>query len=214
MVNGGELLRKHLAPTDDQVQLLCKYMELLYEKNKVLNLISRQDIEHLEERHILHSLSIARHFDLRGATVMDVGSGGGLPGIPLAIYFPTARFTLVDARKKKAEAMQTFVETLGLTNVEVLHKRVEEIKGNWHFVVSRGVAPLPQFTHWVHKIIPVANINGQASGIIYLRGLDFDFGTINDHLHPNFDCNRIVPLEQDFKLAFFSSKKLVFLQRI
>ncbi|MBI3141213.1 MAG: 16S rRNA (guanine(527)-N(7))-methyltransferase RsmG [Bacteroidetes bacterium] len=200
--------------SDGQVQSLCQYMELLYEKNKVLNLISRQDIDHLEERHILHSLTIARYFDFKDASVMDVGSGGGLPGIPLAIYYPSARFTLVDARKKKVEAMQAFVDELGLSNVEVIHGRVEELKGNWHFVVSRGVASLPQFTQWVHRVIPLAHINGQATGIIYLRGLDFDFGAINDELHPNFDCNRIVHLERDFKLAFFSSKKLVFLQRI
>lgn len=208
------LLSKYFELSDDQIVKFSLFADVFFEKNKHINLVSRKDAEHLVERHILHSLTITKYFNLNKAKVLDVGTGGGFPGLPLAIFFPEAKFTLVDAKRKKIEAVKEFAEAIGLENVEANHIRAEELKEKFDFVVSRAVTSLDKFTKWVEKLIVPGSFYGQHKGIIYLRGLDFDFDTINDEISQEFDCNKIINLESDFKLDFFSSKKVVFLQRL
>lgn len=214
LVMALSLIENYFTLTPKQKEQLEKFSEVFLEKNTVLNLVSRKDAENLEERHLLHSISISKYYDLSGAKVLDVGTGGGFPGIPLAIMFPDASFHLIDARRKKTDAVNEFVEALGLTNVRVSHIRAEELPGHYDFIVSRAVTSLDKFTSWTGKLIRPGAHKGQHRGIIYLRGMDFDFDTINDEISPQFDCNRIIDLHQFLNLDFFSSKKIVFLQRL
>jgi len=208
------ILEKYFPLSEAQKNQFEQLEKVFLEKNQFLNLISRKDAENLVERHFLHSLTIAKYFNLENTKVLDVGTGGGFPGIPLAIYFPNAHFTLVDAKRKKIDAVNEFVEAIGLKNVSAQHIRAEELKGKFDFVVSRAVTSLDKFTKWVEKTTLAGTVNKQARGIIYLRGIDFDFNTINEEISQDFDCNRIINLEKDFDLDFFSSKKIVFLQRL
>ncbi|MBI1185176.1 16S rRNA (guanine(527)-N(7))-methyltransferase RsmG [bacterium] len=214
MVTDISLLKNYFSLSDEQTRQFNIFSEVFLEKNKVLNLVSRKDAENLTERHLLHSLTIAKYFNLSGAKVLDVGTGGGFPGLPLAIYFPQASFTLVDSKQKKVHAVSEFVQQIGLNNVETRCIRAEELKTQYDFVVSRAVTGLDKFTHWVAPLIKPGTVGTQHKGIIYLRGEDFDFNTINDEIHPAFDCNRIIHLQKDFTSDFFLSKKIVFLQRI
>lgn len=211
---GMNLLKKYFDLSEQQIGLFEKFEKIFIEKNAMVNLVSRKDEENLEERHFLHSLGIAKHFDLSGARVLDVGTGGGFPGLPLAIVFPEGKFHLIDARRKKIDAVNDFIQQLGLENVKATHIRAEELTEQCDFVVSRAVTSLDRFTRWTERVIRPGAIKGQQRGIIYLRGLDFDFNSVNDEISPKFDCNRIVHLEKDFELDFFSSKKVVFLQRL
>lgn len=188
--------------------------DVFLEKNAQVNLVSRKDAENLVERHLLHSLTIARFYDLSGAKVLDVGTGGGFPGLPLAIMFPTASFQLVDARAKKIAAVQGFAKEIGLKNVQAIHTRIEDFRDKAQFVVSRAVTGLERFTNWVEKNVSRGAHLGQHQGIIYLRGMDFDFNVINDEINQGFDCNRIINLDEFFDLDFFSSKKIIFLQKL
>lgn len=209
-----DLLSSHFELSEQQKRQFSLFAQIFLEKNAQVNLVSRKDADNLVERHLLHSLTIGRFYDLNGATVLDVGTGGGFPGLPLAILFPEAQFQLVDARAKKIAAVQDFVSQLGLQNVKAVHTRIEDFNEKAHFVVSRAVTGLEKFTGWVEKNIRSGSHKGQHHGIIYLRGMDFDFNVVNDTISQCFDCNRVIDLDEHFKLDFFSSKKIIFLQRI
>lgn len=199
---------------DEQRAQFELFSDIFLEKNAQVNLVSRKDSENLIERHFLHSITVGKFYNLAGARVLDVGTGGGFPGLPLAILFPTAQFHLVDARAKKIAAVNDFASHMGLKNVVASHVRIEEFHEKFQFVVSRAVTGLERFTNWVEKNVERGAHLGQHQGIIYLRGLDFDFNTINDEINQSFDCNRIIHLEEHFDLDFFSSKKVIFLQRL
>lgn len=208
------LLSKYFKLSEKQIEQYSNFAEIFLEKNHHVNLVSRKDAENLVERHLLHSLTIGHYYDLSNAKVLDVGTGGGFPGLPLAIMFENAQFTLIDSKRKKIDAVNEFAAELGLKNVIAKHIRAEELKGNFDFIVSRAVTNLEKFTDWVCRLIKQGFHNNQAKGIIYLRGVDFDFNTINEEIDHEFDCNKIISLEEHFELDFFSSKKIVFLQKL
>ncbi len=146
-----ELILKYFKDLSDQQILQFQALEDLYKDwNLKINVVSRKDIDELYLRHVLHSLSIAKVIDFKdGTKIMDVGTGGGFPGIPLAILFPECQFHLVDSIAKKIKVVDEVVEGLKLTNVTTTHGRVEEIKDHYDFIVSRAVAAMPTFVHWV-----------------------------------------------------------------
>ena len=155
---------------------LKEYCELLRDWNTKINLVSRKDTDRLELKHLAHCLTITRFLRLMPkARLLDVGTGGGLPGIPLAICYPQARFTLLDSIAKKIMVVEDVVERLGLPNVEVRRGRVEEMpkKRSYDFVIGRAVTALPTFFKWVHQKIAKGAKHSPANGILYLKGGDY-----------------------------------------
>ncbi len=182
-------------------------MQALYEDwNLKINVVSRKDIDELYLRHVLHSLGIAKVMKFQeGSEVLDVGTGGGFPGIPLAILFPEAHFTLVDAIGKKIKVVDEVVSGLGLTNVKTYHSRVEDIAGQYDFIVSRAVAAMPTFVHWTRGKIKKKSVHALRNGILYLKG-----GDLSEELK-DYQNARIFPLSDYFEGAFFETKKVVYL---
>jgi len=175
--------------------------------NERINLISRKDIDKLEERHILHSLAIAKIIQFKpGTKVLDVGTGGGFPGIPLAIMFPGARFTLVDSIGKKIKVVNEVVKALELKNVTTQQIRAEEMKGKFDFVVSRAVTRMPVFLSWVRGSISKKSFNSLNNGILYLKG-----GDVEEELSGMNIPFVVYDLDINFTEEFFHSKKLVYL---
>ncbi|MFP4281022.1 MAG: 16S rRNA (guanine(527)-N(7))-methyltransferase RsmG [Opitutales bacterium] len=154
-----------------QVESLDRLAGLLREWNTRLNLVSRRDVEELEAHHLTHALLIARAVPFApGARLLDVGTGGGLPGLPLAICYPEARFFLCDSIEKKAKAVREMVVALGLRNVEVVHKRAETLESRWDFILGRAVTALPVFLGWITKNIRPGETGGVPHGVLYLKG--------------------------------------------
>jgi 16S rRNA (guanine527-N7)-methyltransferase len=180
--------------------------DLYKDWNAKINVVSRKDIEELYLRHVLHSLGIARVISFRpGAKILDVGTGGGFPGIPLAILFPEADFTLVDSIGKKIKVVQEVVEGLGLTNVRAVNTRVEELTGEFDFIVSRAVAAMPTFVRWVKGKIRNSSDHPLQNGILYLKG-----GDLSGELK-GFDRAKIYPLSEYFTEPYFETKVVVHL---
>ncbi len=195
-----------LTATQKQQFLL---LEALYQDwNQKINVVSRKDIEELYLRHVLHSLGIAKiqRFN-EGASILDVGTGGGFPGIPLAILFPQTHFALVDAIGKKIKVVNAVVEGLGLDNVLTYHSRVEDLPGQYDFIVSRAVAAMPTFVHWTRGKIKKACIHERKNGILYLKGGDL-FEELSD-----YPTAQTFELKDFFEEDFFETKKVVYLPR-
>jgi len=184
-----------------------KQLEFLYKDwNQKINVVSRKDIDELYIRHVLHSLGIAKVQQFKSeATILDVGTGGGFPGIPLAILFPETQFMLVDAIGKKIKVVQEVVEGLGLTNVVAKHTRVEEISEQFDFIVSRAVAAMPTFVHWVKGRIKKESIHERKNGILYLKG-----GDLTEELK-DYRTTEVYNLTDYFKEDFYETKKIVYL---
>jgi len=182
-------------------------LEALYKEwNAQINVVSRKDIDELYLRHVLHSLGIAKVLSFKpGAHILDVGTGGGFPGIPLAILFPECKFHLVDSIAKKLKVIDEVVEGLGLTNVKTTHSRVEEITGTYDFIVSRAVAAMPTFVRWVKGKIAKKQHHELKNGILYLKG-----GDLTDELS-DFPKATIYNLSDYFTEDFFETKKVVHL---
>jgi len=193
--------------TDIQAQQFAA-LEVLYpDWNRKINLISRKDIGSLREHHILHSLAIAKvlHF-APNTEILDVGTGGGFPGIPLAILFPECRFTLIDGIGKKVMVAADITKQIGLTNVECLHERVEEEKRQFDFVVSRAVMPLPDLVKLVRKNIHHKHKNALPNGLIVLKG-----GELQAEIRPFRTSVEVSEIDTFFHLPWFAEKRVLYL---
>ncbi len=192
--------------TESQKQQFELLQELYKDWNMKINVVSRKDIDELYVRHVLHSLGIAKIQQFNpGAAVLDVGTGGGFPGIPLAILFPDTHFTLVDAIGKKIKVVQEVVEGLQIKNVTPIHSRVEDIEGQFDFIVSRAVAAMPTFVHWVKGKIKKNSEHQRKNGILYLKG-----GDLEEELK-EYRTVQIYNLSEIFEEEFFETKKIVYL---
>lgn len=194
--------------TEKQIQLFDRAVELYLDWNTKVNLISRNDMENLVERHILHSLSIAKVIQfVPGTKIMDVGTGGGFPGIPLAILFPEVDFYLIDTIGKKIKVVQDIVESLQLKNVKAEQKRAEDVKNKqFDFVVSRAVTRLPDFVNWVKYNISKKQKNSLRNGILYIKG-----GDVLEEIAFTGKKYSIIELSGFFKEPFFETKKVIHL---
>ncbi len=203
-----ELLLKYFPQISPrQIQQFSTLGRVYTEWNEKVNVISRKDINNLYERHILHSLSIAKFISFRNGTkIMDLGSGGGFPGVPLAIMFPEARFHLVDSIAKKLKVVEAVKEATGLTNVFTFHSRAEEMDFQYDFVVSRAVAPLGDLINWTKKKYLVKNLNQMPNGLICLKG-----GNTEEEIKQVLlrDVQKI-PISNYFEGNFFADKHLIY----
>lgn len=174
--------------------------------NSKVNVISRADMEHFYERHVLHSMAIAKFIRFsQGTKVLDVGTGGGFPGIPLAIMFPETKFVLVDSTRKKIKVVEAVVEAIGLDNVDPRWTRAEEIDEQFDFVVSRAVAPLDKFIPLIEGKIRNGKCAGIKNGLIYLRG------DLDEALLRKYPGHQVKELDNWFSEPFFDTKKLVYI---
>ena len=194
--------------TEDQIQKFKVLKELYAEWNEKINVISRKDMDNFYERHVLHSLGIAKmiHFH-KGAEVLDVGTGGGFPGIPLAILFPDVHFHLVDSIGKKMKVVEGVAEALQLTNLTAEVKRAEKVKGKYDFVVSRAVTRMKKFIPWVRTKIKVKDQHVYPNGIFYLKGGDLE----EEMSEIRYDYEEF-QLENEFEEEFFETKKVVYVR--
>ena len=193
--------------TDEQKQQFEKLEQLYTEWNEKINVISRKDMDGLYEKHILHSLGIAKVMPFAdGTKVLDVGTGGGFPGIPLAILFPEVSFTLIDSIGKKIKVVEAVSEGLGLKNVTTVHGRAEKLKEKFHFVVSRAVTQMPEFLRWLKGKFEKEQFNEKHNGVLYLKG-----GDLAEEL-AGLRCE-IFQLKNYFEEEFFDTKKVVYLSK-
>ncbi|MDR1103340.1 MAG: 16S rRNA (guanine(527)-N(7))-methyltransferase RsmG [Tannerella sp.] len=200
--------RYYPALSGTQVRQFAALQALYTDWNAKINVISRKDMENLYVRHVLHSLGIEKMIRFRdGSRVMDAGTGGGFPGIPLAIFFPEVSFHLVDGTGKKIRVVQAVADAVGLTNVTASHIRVEDEKARFDFVVSRAVMPLPELAGLVRKNIRREQHNALPNGLICLKG-----GEIQHEIKPFGRQAVILPLEDCYSEPFFREKKVIYIQ--
>lgn len=203
-----EILKYFPNLTENQVWQFEKIAYLYQDWNQKINVVSRKDIDEIYLRHVLHSLAIAKiNSFLPGTKILDVGTGGGFPGIPLAILYPECHFTLVDSIGKKIKVVNEVVEGLQLNNVTAINDRVENIDEQFEFIVSRAVAAMPTFTHWVKGKVSSTSKHPRRNGILYLKG-----GDLTEELAAYTNAE-IFSLEEVFQNPFFETKKLVYLPR-
>ena len=201
-----EILKYFPNLTDVQKEQFAKLDFLYHDWNEKINVISRKDIDALYTKHILHSLGIAKIMKFEpGATVLDVGNGGGFPGIPLAILFPETRFYLIDVIAKKIKVVQGVVDALELKNVKAEQKRAELVKGDFDFIVSRAVTNMPDFVSWIKDKIKKQHKHTLKNGILYLKG-----GDLTEELK-DFPNTTLYDLAEIFDDEFFETKKVVHL---
>ena len=204
----SEIILKYFPNLTDEQKSHFQQLETLYKDwNEKINVISRKDIDEFYERHVLHSLGIAKIMEFAdGTKVLDIGTGGGFPGIPLAILFPNVEFTLVDSIGKKITVVNAVAESLGLKNVKAYHERAEKIKDKFHFVVSRAVTQMPVFLSWLKGKFEKEQFNPKHNGVLYLKG-----GDLGEEL-AGIKCE-IYHLKDQFEEEFFDTKKVVYLSK-
>ena len=205
-IAGVESIREHFSLTPLQEQQFTALGELYRDWNAKINVISRKDIDNLYPHHIIHSLAIAKVLNFQpGTTLLDVGTGGGFPGIPLAILFPECQFTLIDSIGKKIRVATEVAQSIGLENVTLRHCRCEEEKGLFDFAVSRAVMPLTDLLKIIRKNIGTEQRNPLPNGLICLKGGELEKETL-----PVKNKTVIYDLKDDFGEEFFETKKVVY----
>ena len=208
-----KIIKKYFpAITDQQLKQFQLLVELFTEYNTQVNMISRKDVENLEERHILHSLAIAKFISFKSQTrILDIGTGGGFPGLPLAILFPDCKFYLIDSIGKKINVVKELVTQLGLKNVEAINTRAESLDLNVDFIVSRAVAPILDLYRWSHKLLTKDKYNEKPNGFVLLKG-----GNLTDEKNEFKNMMRKgvkiqeVPIDTYFNEEFFETKKIIY----
>ena len=202
-----ELILKYFPDlTENQIQQFEALEELYKDWNSKINVISRKDIDELYLKHVLHSLGIAKVMNFTdGSSILDVGTGGGFPGVPLAILYPQCQFHLVDSINKKLKVINAVCEAIELTNVKTTHSRVEAIDETFDFIVSRAVTTMPEFTTWVKGKIARTQKNELKNGILYLKG-----GDLTEELK-QYKTVKAFLLSDYFEEPFFETKKVIHL---
>lgn len=203
-----QIIQKYFPDlTQEQIELFTQLESLYADWNSKINVISRKDFSEFYERHVLHSLGIAKFMRFVGKTkVLDVGTGGGFPGIPLAILYPDVSFHLVDSIGKKIKVVNGVASSLGLKNVRAEQIRAEQLKGKYDFVVSRAVTRLPEFVPWIRKNISKKSFNAMPNGVIYLKG-----GDLSEEIKPFRKNIFVQELTAYFDEPFFETKKVLHL---
>lgn len=205
-MNEAIILKYFPQLTDEQKAQYAQLGPLYREWNEKINVISRKDIDNLFEHHVLHSLGIAQVIRFKpGSKVIDLGCGGGFPGIPLAIMFPDTHFLLIDSVRKKTIVCKEVASALGLKNVEVRWTRAEEVKEQVDFVVSRAVMPQNDLVKIIRKNIQREQNNGLPNGLISLKG-----GSLDEELRPIKQISEVTPLSDFFEEEFFETKRVVY----
>jgi 16S rRNA (guanine527-N7)-methyltransferase len=203
--------------TDIRLQRFEQLQNLYSKWNERINVVSRKDIEHLYTRHILHSLAIAKIFTfLPGANILDVGTGGGFPVVPLAIMFPETNFIAIDSIGKKIKVLENIIKDIKLTNIDARQERAENITEKFDFVTGRAVTNLPDFTGWVGKNIKSKMIHTIPNGIICLKG-----GDLTDEIQNTIKEYSLLPtqiieyhISDFFEESFFETKKIIYIQKL
>lgn len=200
-------IKMHLKLNTHQTNQLKALPQLYAEWNEKINVISRKDITQIETHHILHSLAIARFINFTpGSSIMDIGTGGGFPGIPLAIVFPQVSFTLVGSIGKKIKVVQAIAKEIGLQNVTAIQQRAEDVASKFDFIVSRATAPMTDLFRWSQNKFNGKQNNPLPNGIIALKG-----GDLTAELQPFKKKITLVPLSQYYDQNFFETKFIVYL---
>ena len=208
-MSGIDLI-SHYFPdlTEDQKQQFDALDKIYFDWNEKINVISRKDTSNFYERHVLHSLAISKVIKFKkGTKIMDIGTGGGFPGIPLAIMFPQCKFILVDSIGKKIKVVHEVARELGLTNVTGLYERAENINDKFDFVVSRAVTAMPKFLNWTKGKFLKENKNDIKNGILYLKG-----GDLTEELANVKNVIKYFELHDFYSEDFFELKKVVYIQ--
>ena len=202
-----EILKAFPSLTATQIEQFQALLPLYKEWNDKINVISRKDIDNLYAHHVLHSLAIAQYIGWKpGTQILDFGTGGGFPGIPLAIMFPECNFKMIDGTGKKIKVVNAVAQAIGLKNVEAVHIRGEEEKGKFDFVVSRAVMPLPDLVKIVRKNISTSQRNALPNGLICLKG-----GNLVLETQPFKNKVQLTPISQWFDNEWFNDKHLIYL---
>jgi 16S rRNA (guanine527-N7)-methyltransferase len=207
-LNNLETILKYFRElTPEQIEKFTLLKDLYLDWNAKINVISRKDIDEIYIRHVLHSMSIAKIINFTdGTQLVDVGCGGGFPGIPLAILFPRAHFTLVDSIGKKIEVVKQIATALNLENITAINNRAENLKGKYDFVVSRAITAFPAFVSLTRNLISKNQRNARPNGIIYLKGGDF-----SAEIETYKKTIEIVEIPDFFDEPFFETKKIIYL---
>ena len=201
------IISDYFQLSDHQEQQFAALDVLYRDWNSKINVISRKDIDNLYEHHVLHSLAIDKVLPFQPHTeILDVGTGGGFPGIPLAILFPECRFTLIDSIGKKIKVAQEVANALGLMNVECIQERAEEEKRKFDFVVSRAVMPLPDLVRLVQKNVSTKQRNAVPNGLVVLKG-----GDLREELRPFQKRAEITEISTLFRGEWFDTKRVIYL---
>jgi 16S rRNA (guanine527-N7)-methyltransferase len=205
-MNNSTLIEKYFPQlSEKQKQQFTQLGELYNHWNVQINLISRTDMDNLYEKHILHSLAIAKVVNFKDFTeILDVGTGGGFPGIPLAIMFPDVQFHLVDSIGKKIKVVNEVATALGLANVRAEQMRAEQVQGEYDFIVSRAVTRLLPFYGWVKGKVNINNYNSVRNGILYLKG-----GDLKEEIKELGKKAKVIEISNYFEEEFFETKKIV-----
>ena len=200
------IISEYFKLSERQAEQFAQLDALYRDWNSKINVISRKDIDNLYEHHVLHSLAIAKLLPFQpGTTIMDVGTGGGFPGIPLAILFPECQFLLIDSIGKKIRVAEDIAQRIGLKNVECLQERVEDEKRQFDFVISRAVMPLPDLVKLVRKNIHHRHRNAMPNGLIVLKG-----GNLEGEIHPFRNIAEVTEISRFFPTEWFREKRIIY----